>query len=109
MTAREADSIIGPSIADVANRNFPTDAEGNSIMAKLAPEQLFQIEDLEAFKAYVAASWLNVGQDERGWYCTGGSAWTMATMRQEGWNVELTGERQLQANDSIRYYFSITF
>lgn len=75
----------------------------------LAPEQLFSIGELDQFEAYVKASWLNVGQDERGWFCTGGSSWTMHTMRQEGWNVELTGERQLQADDSIRCYFSITF
>jgi hypothetical protein len=75
-------------------------------MAKLAVEQLFQVN--ERFNAFVADNFLNIGFDARGYFVTRDPVWTMRCLRQDGWNVSLRGESDLQADDTERTYFDLS-
>jgi hypothetical protein len=59
------------------------------------------------FQEYIKGSWLNVGHGEKGWFVTRDAAWTLATMRREGWSVQATGETELMPDDTRRVYFKI--
>lgn len=62
---------------------------------------------MEDFAKYVFQSWLNVHQDESGWYITRDVDFTLNLMRADGWNVETTGKQEIQADDSIRTYIVV--
>lgn len=61
----------------------------------------------ERFQKYARSCWLTVHRDSRGWYGTNGPQWMVEQMLSDGWIIKLTGEMELQPDDSIRHYFQI--
>lgn len=77
----------------------------------LSNEQVFTVQAADDFAKYADREWLNVGQDERGWYVTNDPILTLNYMRREGWNVSLRDHgnaTQMMPDDSIRTYFDVT-
>lgn len=76
----------------------------------LAPEQLFSVDDLiktAEFAEYVAANWLNVGQDDKGWLINRDANWTISEMSKDGWHIVRTDGTELRADDTIKIYFRV--